>query len=156
MVLTAHNTPLAATESEQPLLRAIGKVMQQDRAPALKLIASNGAEFLLPSTVLALLGQVIGALAEGQVVSLVPLHKELTTQEAADLLNMSRPYFIKLLDQGALPYSKLSSHRRVRFADLMAYKSRRDAECEKALDSMAQLNQELGLYNDDGDAADQT
>ncbi len=156
MVITAHNDPLAAAESEQPLLRAIGKVMQQDRAPALKLIASNGAEFVLPATVLALLKQVIGALAEGQVVSLVPLHKELTTQEAADLLNMSRPYLIKLLDQGALPYSKLSSHRRIRFADLMAYKSRRDVERENALDSMAQLNQELGLYNDDGDDADQT
>ena len=151
MAITAHNDPLAAAESEQPLLRAVGKIMQQDRAPALKLIASNGAEFVLPATVLALLKQVIGALAEGQVVSLVPLHKELTTQEAADLLNMSRPYLIKLLDQGALPYSKLFSHRRIRFADLMAYKSRRDVERENALDSMAQLNQELGLYNDDGD-----
>jgi excisionase family DNA binding protein len=152
MTLTAERTPVAAAESEQPILRAVGRVMQQDRAPALKLIASNGAEFILPPSVLRLFQQVVDALAQGQVVSLVPLHKELTTQEAADLLNVSRPYLIKLLDQGALPYSKLSSHRRIRFADLMVYKLERDAQREHALDAMAQLNQELGLYSDDTDA----
>src|SRR4051812_9301871 len=106
--MTAERVPIAAAEHEQPMLRAVGQVMQKDRSPCLKLVASNGREFVLPPSVVHLLRQVVGALAEGQVVSLVPLHKELTTQEAADLLNVSRPYLIRLLNKGALPYSKLS------------------------------------------------
>ena len=153
MAFTAKRTPIAAAESEQPLLRAVDRVMGEDRSPSLKLIASNGAEFLLPASVVRLMHQVVGALAEGQVVCLVPLHRELTTQEAADLLNVSRPYLIKLLDEGVLPYSKLSRHRRIRFADVMAYKERRDADATRALDAMVQLSQELGLYDDDDDAA---
>lgn len=161
MTAAAQNTPLAAADNERPMLAALGRAMQDGRRPALRLVAADGAELPLPGTVVELLRQVVSALAAGQVVSLVPLHKELTTQEAADLLNMSRPHFIRLLDDGAIPYARMplgekrkSSHRRIRFADVMAYKARRDVEREDALDAMAQLGQELGLYSDDDDGGD--
>ena len=71
---------------------------------------------------------------------------ELTTQEAADLLNVSRPFLIGLLEDGQLPHHKVGTHRRVRFADLMTYKRRRDAESEEALRELTALSQEMKLY----------
>ncbi|HEY7832450.1 MAG TPA: helix-turn-helix domain-containing protein [Ktedonobacterales bacterium] len=76
----------------------------------------------------------------------MPLNKELTTQEAADLLNVSRPFLIKLLEQGGVPFAKTGSHRRIRFSDLMAYKHRRDADRQRALARLTQMSQEVGLY----------
>jgi excisionase family DNA binding protein len=74
--------------------------------------------------------------------------EELTTQQAADVLNVSRPYLIGLLDQGALPYRQAGANRWIRFCDLMTYKRRDDAERDKAFREMVALNQELGLYDD--------
>jgi excisionase family DNA binding protein len=71
---------------------------------------------------------------------------ELTTQEAADLLNVSRPFLIGLLEDGQLPHHKVGTHRPVRFADLMTYKRRRDAESEEALRELTALSQEMKLY----------
>jgi excisionase family DNA binding protein len=73
-------------------------------------------------------------------------HAELTTQEAADLLNVSRPFLIGLLENSQLPHHKVGTHRRVRFADLITYKRRRDAESEEALRELAVLSQEMKLY----------
>jgi excisionase family DNA binding protein len=70
----------------------------------------------------------------------------LTTQQAADFLNVSRPYFIRLLEQGAIPHTKTGSHRRVRLDDVLAYKRQRDAERRRALDDLVALSQEMGLY----------
>ena len=80
---------------------------------------------------------------------LIPLHKEITTQEAADILGVSRPYIVKLLEQGDIPYRKLKRHRRIRFEDLMIYKERSDREMERALDELAAEAQELGMGYED-------
>jgi len=97
----------------------------------------------LPTSALQLLMDILAALAEGNAVKVVPVHAELTTQEAADLLNVSRPHLIKLLESGELSYHKTGKHRRVRFADLMDYKTRRDTASEQAMALLAEQAQAL-------------
>ncbi len=99
----------------------------------------------LPVFALRLLDEILGELAMGNAVKVVPIHAELTTQEAADLLNVSRPHLVKLLDESAIPHTKVGRHRRVKFADLMAYKQHRDAESRQAMDELAAQAQELGM-----------
>jgi excisionase family DNA binding protein len=99
----------------------------------------------LPTSALRLLVDILAELAEGNAVKVVPIHAELTTQEAADMLNVSRPHLVKLLEEGALAFHRTGKHRRVRFADLMAYKTRRDQASEDVMAELARQAQELGM-----------
>ena len=99
----------------------------------------------LPTSALRLLVDILAELAGGNAVKVVPIHAELTTQEAADLLNVSRPHLVKLLEDGALPYHRTGKHRRVRFADLMQFKTQRDQDSERAMAELATQAQELGM-----------
>lgn len=99
----------------------------------------------LPTSALRLLVDILTELAGGNAVKVVPVHAELTTQEAADLLNVSRPHLVKLLEDGALPFHKTGTHRRVRFADLMQFKAERDQASEQAMNELARQAQELGM-----------
>lgn len=99
----------------------------------------------LPTFALRLLGEILSELAMGNAVKVVPIHAELTTQEAADLLNVSRPHLVKLLDEGVLPHTKTGRHRRVRFADLMGYKEQREQASRGAMDELAAQAQALGM-----------
>jgi len=100
----------------------------------------------LPTSSLTLLMSILGELAAGNAVQVVPVHAELTTQEAANILNVSRPHMVKLLEEGKLPFHKTGRHRRILFADLMKYKDQRDAESIQALRELAEQSQELGFY----------
>jgi excisionase family DNA binding protein len=99
----------------------------------------------LPTFALRLLGEILSELALGNAVKVVPIHAELTTQEGADMLNVSRPHLVKLLDNGALPHTKTGRHRRIKFADLMTYKEQRDLASRNAMDELAAQAQELGM-----------
>ncbi|MCK9488333.1 MAG: helix-turn-helix domain-containing protein [Xanthomonadales bacterium] len=99
----------------------------------------------LPTSALRLLVDILAELADGNAVKVVPIHAELTTQEAADLLNVSRPHLVKLLEEGALPFHKTGKHRRVRFADLMQFKADRDRNSTRALEELAGQAQELDM-----------
>ncbi len=99
----------------------------------------------LPVFALRLLDEILGELAMGNAVKVVPIHAELTTQEAADVLNVSRPFLVQLLEKGDMPFHKIGTHRRVRYQDVIAYKKRIDAERRKALDDLAAQSQELGM-----------
>lgn len=99
----------------------------------------------VPTSALRLLADVLGALADGNAVKIVPIHAELTTQEAADMLNVSRPHLVKLLEQRELPHHMTGKHRRVRFADLLRYKAERDRVSEQAMKELAEQAQELGM-----------
>jgi len=99
----------------------------------------------LPTKALRLLVDILGELADGNAVQVVPVHAELTTQEAADLLNVSRPYLVKLLEEGALPFHRTGKHRRVRLADLMQYKEARARASEAAMAELTRQSQELAM-----------
>lgn len=99
----------------------------------------------LPAEVLAVLVEVLGQLANGNGVRVVPVHAELTTQQAADILNVSRPHLVKLVENGAMPFHMVGTHRRVRLGDLLEYKTRFEAEQDAQLDILAAEAQKLGL-----------
>ncbi|MCL4658033.1 helix-turn-helix domain-containing protein [Burkholderia multivorans] len=99
----------------------------------------------LPTSALRLLVDILAELADGNAVKVVPVHAELTTQEAADLLNVSRPHLIKLLESNALPYHRTGKHRRVRFSDLMRYKAERDQESADAMEELSKQAQDLRM-----------
>lgn len=106
----------------------------------------NGEIIELPEMVFCLLRDVVDILACGDAVTLVPVHKELTSQQAADLLNVSRQYLVRLLDEGRIPFSRTGKHRRLRVDDVLAYKAQRDAQRKADLDRLTALSQELGEY----------
>ena len=99
----------------------------------------------LPTFAFRLLGEILSELALGNAVKVVPIHAELTTQEGADMLNVSRPHLVKLLDEGVIPHTKTGRHRRIKFADLMAYKEQRERASRAAMDELAAQAQELGM-----------
>lgn len=99
----------------------------------------------LPAAAVQLLTRILAEMAAGNAVTLIPVHAELTTQEAADLLNVSRPFLVKLLHDGKIPYRKVGAHHRILFSDLMEYKRQSDEECDKALRALTKQAQELGM-----------
>jgi excisionase family DNA binding protein len=99
----------------------------------------------LPAGAVALLMDVLEAMAAGRGVSIIPENAELTTVQAAGILNVSRPYLIKLLTNGALPYRKIGKHRRILMEDVMTYKNRIDRERESVLDQLAADAQETNM-----------
>ncbi|ODA28824.1 helix-turn-helix domain-containing protein [Planctopirus hydrillae] len=99
----------------------------------------------IPVSALQLLKDILAQMAQGHAVMLVPMHVELTTQQAADILNVSRPYLIEQLENNLIPYRKVGSHRRILFKDLMEYKQAMDQQRLQALDELAAQAQELGM-----------
>jgi excisionase family DNA binding protein len=138
--------PITANENEQPTLRKIDRALENSNCGAL-LIDPDGEQILLPPSLFLVLQRIVPHLTHGRAVTIVPINKEVTTQEAADILNVSRPYLVKLLEQGDIPFIKIGAHRRIRLDDLMEYKERRDTEQDKALAELTQLSQDLGLYD---------
>jgi excisionase family DNA binding protein len=99
----------------------------------------------IPAAALRLLVGILNEMAEGHAVTLVPTQAELTTQEAADFLNVSRPYLIGLLEEGQIPFHKTGTHRRVLFGELLAYKTQTQEKRRQALQELTALSQELGM-----------
>ncbi|MHB1596485.1 MAG: helix-turn-helix domain-containing protein [Streptosporangiaceae bacterium] len=100
----------------------------------------------LPEEVYRVLVEVVEAMREGKVVTLVPRSQRLTTQEAADFLGISRPTMVKLLEGGKIPYEQPGRHRRILFTDLLAYTERQHADRRAALDRMTEDTSEAGIY----------
>jgi excisionase family DNA binding protein len=144
--------PVAASEEEQTALSRIETVMEDavnsEEAQILRIVGSDGEAVEIPASVFQILRQSIYYLAHDQAVTILPISKDLTTQEAADILNVSRPYLIKLLEEGAIPFTKTGSHRRVPLADLLAYKQQWKTRRRKALAELTQLSQDMGLYDE--------
>jgi excisionase family DNA binding protein len=132
------------------IARVSGQVLfpyaRQKRAVSLRVRDANqDVPIELPAGAVALLMEILEAMAAGRGVTIIPENAELTTVQAADVLNVSRPYFIQLLDSGAIPHRKLGKHRRMRMEDVLAYKGKIDREREQALDDLARLGQVLDM-----------
>lgn len=138
--------PVMADENERPALNQIEGVLENVRRVP-KLVGPGGEEIELPQSLFIMLRQIVHYLLNGRAVTIVPLNKELTTQEAADILNVSRPYLVKLLEQGDIPFVRTGTHRRIQFIDLMNYKKYRDEKRRKGLAELTRLSQEMGLYD---------
>lgn len=141
-VLPSEKEATLALESSRTLARFL-----DDENLDLEIIEDGKrAELKLPPSAVRLLLDILTQMAEGNAVTLIPYHAELTTQQCADLLNVSRKHFIDdVLGKGLIPFRKVGTHRRVRFDDLMAFKKRDDAARQKALDELTALSEELDL-----------
>jgi excisionase family DNA binding protein len=113
-----------------------------------RLVGPDGVEIELPEGIHTLLVSIVENLKAGNGVSVIPMHAELTTVEAAEILNVSRPFLIKQLEAGMLPHRMVGTHRRLRLADVLAYRDRVDAEAEDALAAMTAEAEDVGLYDE--------
>ena len=113
-----------------------------------KLVDSNGTEFSIPESAHQALRQVIEITASGEAVSVIQQKREVTTREAAELLNVPHPYLIKLLEEGKIPHTKVGLRQYIRREDVMAYKKQRDTMRSKMLGELTQMSQDEGFYDD--------
>ena len=111
----------------------------------LEIVLSDGERMKLPEGIQRVVALAAREMATGNGVAVVPVHHELTTHEAAAALHVSRPFLIRLVDEGRLPSRKVGKHRRIRFDDVMAYRAREDDEREALLARIARESQSLGL-----------
>jgi len=134
-------------EMAQAAQRCIMQALDQSRAAAITLTTTDGSHptVELPPAALKPIGQLLGAMSDGRPVTLVPSKQEFSTVEAANVLNVSRPFVIKEIEQGRLPHRKVGTHRRVAVEDLLAYAREMRKRQEQALDRMAENARELGL-----------
>lgn len=130
-----------ARESASALARLLAEKPEAERAQ----IRLDGADLIVPRRAVSLLRDILAQMAQGNAVTIVPTHAELSTQEAATILNVSRPFVVKLLEQGEIPFRKAGTHRRIRYEDLMKYKTRMDCESREAMDALAAQAQELDM-----------
>ena len=125
---------VAETVLAQVASRALSHLAAHDKAvhvQAIEVEGSHSETFLLPPGAVQLLRDVLGQMAAGHAVTVVPIHAELTTQQAAEILGVSRPFLVGVLEMGKLPFHKVGTHRRVRYGDLLAYQAPR-ARCAPA------------------------
>jgi excisionase family DNA binding protein len=99
----------------------------------------------IPAAAVKLLSTILTEMAQGRAVTIIPVHAELTTQEAANVLNVSRPFIIQLLENGKIPFNRVGTHRRVRYHDIMKYKKEVDSKRLAVLDELTRQAQELNM-----------
>lgn len=138
--------PIARSRANQALCELNALLVESGTADVPVAVDAAPSVVHLPRSVALMLREILANFATGNPVAVMPTDAELTTQQAADLLNVSRPYLVKLLDAGELAYRKVGTHRRVRMNDLREYQSRQALASKHAADELTELSQGLGLY----------
>ena len=142
---TSMLPPVAPSEAEVPIARESSRRLAPYAERNLKVRTPKGETIELPASAVRLLVNLLSEMAAGNAVAIIPVHADLTTQQAADLIGVSRPFLIKQMKEGKIPCRKVGTHRRVLFRDLMEYKRRIDSQRLKALDELAAQAQELNM-----------
>jgi len=145
----AINLPNEQEAAEaQTAVEALRTLVTERRATHVRLRPDQGpqeVEVTIPAEAFQLFLRILTHMANGHAVTVMPVKAELTTQQAAELLNVSRPHVIKLLEEDAIPFRKVGTHRRIALVDLLAYKEKDEARRKDVLDELAREAQELGL-----------
>jgi excisionase family DNA binding protein len=139
--------PIAAAPAETPTLQQLADLIRQDGLSSAELVGPGGQRIRLPESVRQLLVSLIRELVRGRAVSILTHGKDLTTNEAADLLNVSRPYLIKLIDSKMLPCHRVGKHRRIPAEAVLAYRARQRVEQAAILAALTQEAQDTGFYD---------
>lgn len=136
-------------EQEAELAASSGRILAactgKGDQTTLRLIDDN-KDITVPIKAIHMLADILNQMALGNAISIIPIHAELTTQQAADFLNVSRPYLISnVLDAGLLPFHMAGNRRKIYFKDIMEYKAKKKAENRKTMAELAKLSQEMNL-----------
>ncbi|MCC2672670.1 MAG: binding domain protein excisionase family [Armatimonadetes bacterium] len=142
--------PVEPTEEDaRQAQESVGQLLKHLKHPEqVKIIVGDehdGATIPIPVAAIRLLKDILVQMGQGNAITLIPTHAELTTQQAADLLNVSRPFLIGLLESNMIPHRKVGTHRRIHYRDLMEYKRSTDARRREVLDDLAAEAQELNM-----------
>lgn len=146
-------TPIAAPQAQRSEVVALSKALADQRSnrprgrSRCRLVSHNGKSVAVPTAVIRLLERVVEVLARGDSITVVPVDREVTSQTAADLLNVSRQYLVRLLDAGEIPYRMTGAHRRIRVEDVVLFKRKRDKDRRAGLRKLSQLTQEFDGYD---------
>ena len=152
MLKLVHGIEVVAVSNKESVIaaqssRILADYIKKTKTPRLQLVDKNteGQEIVLPSQALQLLAEILEQMGQGNAVSLVPMHVELTTQEAANLLNVSRPYLINLLKEGSIPFRNVGTKRRILAQDIVLYKTNIDKKRFKTLEALTKQAQDLDM-----------
>lgn len=146
--------PVSARPEQRDAVEALARLIERvsldatGTAPAFTITGPGGETAAVPDAIRVVIVDVSLRLARGETVRIVPDEALLTTQEAADLLSVSRQYLVRLLEANEIPYSMTGTHRRLKAEDVLAYRSRRDLRRRMALDELVRASEEVGGYEE--------
>lgn len=134
-----------AAKALEVLSKFLSLVSKEEQLVKVELLNDNSNPIEIPAKIFSLLKEILSMAAHGQGFSLLPNNAELSTNQAADILKVSRPYLIKLLEKGAIPFRKVGKHRRIRLEDLLNYQTESLKKQENALQELAKQGQNLNM-----------
>jgi excisionase family DNA binding protein len=133
-----------ASESYDALASVIEQLTSEQ--PEIE-IEETSEKIKIPLSALKLLGDILKAMGQGKLISLVPISTEVTTQAAAEILGCSRPHLVKLLEEGKIPFVKVGKHRRIKFDDIMKYRKQMKEQQKQNIIDIMNSDEETGLYD---------